>query len=307
MKNAIKDSLFLLIFALLFYMCSNVFILKGNGYGSDVVSFYDLPKQSLDIMFFGSSHSYSTFSPHLIEEKTGLKSYNFATQQQPVYITYYYMIEALKTQKPKYFVLDTLMFSFEEEYASEGVIRDALDRMKLSVNKIEAINTNVVDKETRKAYYINLIKYHSRYKDLHWQDFKQVFGLQGIDNKGFIGLPQNNDIYIDNSVFLKNTESKEITSKNKEYLMKIIELANDNGVELIFVKTPCALKKETFAYLNRMKEYANEYQLDYIDYNRLFTELDLQPGDFFDEGHLSESGAKKVSLHFADYIKEKNK
>lgn len=306
MKDVIKDSIFLIIFAFLFYMCSNVFILKGNGYGSDVVSFYDLPEQSLDIIFFGSSHSYSTFSPNLIEKKTGLKSYNFATQQQPVYITYYYMVEALKTQKPKYFVLDMHMFSFKDNYVKEGVVRDAVDRMKFSANKIDAIHANVADKEVRKSYYINFIKYHSRYKNIHWKDFKQAFDLQGIDNKGFTGLPQNNDIHIDNSDFLNRTDTKELILKNKEYLLKIIELAKKHDVELIFVKTPCALNEETVAYLNRMKKYAQEYQIDYIDYNLLFTELDLDTGDFYDNGHLSKTGANKVSSHFAEYIKEKN-
>lgn len=307
MKNAMKDCLFLLIFGLLFYMCSNVFILKGNGYGSDVVSFYDEAKQSLDLMFFGSSHSYATFSPDRIEEKTGLKSYNFATQQQPVYITYYYMVEALKTQRPKYFVLDTLMFTSSKDYASEGVVRDAVDRMKFSFNKINAINANVVDGEERQSYYINLIKYHSRYKNLHWPDIKQIFGLQGIDNRGFIGLPQNNDIFVDNTRVLETSDTKELTTKNREYFMKILDLVKKYDIELILVESPCMLSEEAVPYFNRMKQYAKEYQLDYIDYNLLFTELDLQIGDFYDYGHLSESGAMKVSDYFAKYINEKVK
>ena len=139
MKNLIKSIIFLTIFIILLHVCSNIFELKGNGFGSDVISFYNLKKNSLDIIFFGSSHSYASFYPDVIEEETNLKSYNFATQQQPIYITYHYMIEALKSQRPKYFVLETLMTSIDDEYATEGVNRDALDKMKLSKNKIHKL------------------------------------------------------------------------------------------------------------------------------------------------------------------------
>ena len=136
MKEFIKSVLFIIIFLILLNVSTNIFILKGNGYGSDVTSFYSEKKNSLDVIFFGSSHSYATFSPKIIQEYSNLNSYNFATQQQPIYITYYYMIEALKYQKPKYFVLDIRMLAVDEDYATEGVTRDAIDKMKISLNKI---------------------------------------------------------------------------------------------------------------------------------------------------------------------------
>ena len=73
MKNLIKSIIFSTIFIILLHVCSNIFELKGNGFGSDVISFYNLKKNSLDIIFFGSSHSYASFSPDVIEEETNLK------------------------------------------------------------------------------------------------------------------------------------------------------------------------------------------------------------------------------------------
>lgn len=307
MKNVIKDSLFMLIFFFLFYVCSNIFILKGNGYGSDVISFYDLKKNSLDLIFFGSSHSYATFSPNVIEKETGLRSYNFATQQQPVYISYYYIKEALKTQKPKYIVLETNMFKIEDDYMSEGVTRDALDRMHMSVNKINAIQTSVEDRELRKSYYFNLIKYHSRYADLTTNDFNSAFYLKGIENQGFIALDQRQDVWIDNSKYENISDTKKITEKNLYYLNKIIQLTQEYDIELILVKSPCQLDENAVLRFNWMKSYAVNQGIDYLDFNQNIILLELERGDFYDSGHLSKTGAKKASIYFSKYLNEKLK
>jgi hypothetical protein len=307
MKNLIKDLIFLIIFIILFVICSNIFVLKGNGFGSDVTSFYNLEKNSLDIIFFGSSHSYSTFNPELIEKESGLKSYNFATQQQPIQITYYYMVEALKTQKPKYFVLESHMLTLDYDYAEEGTIRDALDKMKPSLNKFNAINAAVKNKEDRASYYINIIKYHSRYKELTTADIKEGLLQNGIDNNGYISLESKPEVMIDNKKILKQNSKKEIYYKNIEYLNKIIELAKENDIELILVKTPCQMTDETQAKVNWLVEYTKENNIDFIDYNKKIKELDIKTGDFYDTGHLSGSGSTKVSKNFVEYIQKREK
>lgn len=302
MKNFIKDLIFLVIFAVLFYICTNIFVLKGNGYGSDVISFYNLRNNSLDIIFFGSSHSYSSFSPDIIEEETGFISYNFATQQQPIYITYHYMIEALKTQKPKYFVLDTLMLTADEEYTTEGVVRDALDKMKFSKNKIEAIKVSVENKEDRMSYYLNIIKYHTRYSELNLNDIKIGLNQIGLKNRGFISLPSNNEIMIDNSELLNITDELKISNKNLEYLEKIVKLAQENNITLIFVKTPCNLTEKQVKNINWIKEYSHKNDINFIDYNLNMNDLNLEIGDFYDYGHLSGTGAEKLSKDFSNYL-----
>lgn len=304
MKNLFKDIIFLIILILLFNICTNIFVLKGNGYGSDIISFYNLENDSLDAIFFGSSHSYATFSPDIIEAETGLKTYNFATQQQPIYITYHYMIEALKTQQPKYFILETKMLAVDDEYASEGVIRDAIDKMKNSLNKYEAIQVSVKNEEEKASYYFNIIKYHTRYNSLTKTDIITGLTYKGLDNRGFISLPSNKDIIVDNSEIIKISSQESLAEKNLKYLNKIIKLANDNDIKIIFVKSPCTLKVDEQKKYNWLKKYAQEKNISYIDYNYYFNELNLGIGDFYDNGHLSGTGAAKVSKAFAEYLKE---
>ncbi len=307
MKTAMRDLIFLIIFAILFLICTNIFELKGNGYGSDVISFYNLKKNSLDAIFFGSSHSYASFSPDIIEEETGLISYNFATQQQPIYITYYYMLEALKTQHPKYFIVEVKMLSVDNEFTTEGVVRDALDKMKFSKNKIDAIKTSVENKEDRISYYLNIIKYHTRYSELTKNDIVTGLTQIGLKNRGYISLPSNKEIMIDNEKIINITEKEKISEKNLEYLKKIIDLAEKNKITLIFIKAPCQLTEDEQKKYNWLKEFAKEKALDYIDYNKCLKILNLEIGDFYDYGHLSGTGSEKVSKNFSEYLKNKIK
>ena len=303
MKRFFKVILFLVIFLIILSVLWRILIRKGDGFGSDVYSFYNLEDNSLDIIFFGSSHCYSTFSPDVIEERTGLKSYNFSTQQQPINISYHFMVEALKTQKPKYFVLETRMFGVDDEYMEEGVVRDALDKMKMSPNKIEAINESVEKPEDRTSYYFNIIKYHSRFMEIGIEEIINAIKGKSVDNNGFVGLPSGKDVYIDNTNVLSITETTDLSNKNLQFLNKIIDLCKQNNITLILAKSPCILSEEDQKHYNKVKEIAKENNIQYVDYNTMFDELNFTfPEDFYDYGHLSKSGAEKVTTNFSNFI-----
>lgn len=302
MKHLIKDLVFILIFLIILHFCTNIFVLKGNTFGSDVTSFYREKKNSLDMIFFGSSHSYATFSPDIIKEKTGLNSYNFATQQQPIYITYHYMVESLKTQKPRYFVLEGHMLTIDQDYTTEGVTRDAIDKMHFSYNKIQAINTSVKDVTERLPYYFNIIKYHTRYNSLDKNDIIDGLLMKGINNKGYKALDSKKDILVNNNHLINIKGQKIISSKNLEYLNKIIKLCENNNIQLIVVVSPCALNEEMNKKYNWLEEYLNSNKIQFVNYNKKFKDLNISYGDFYDTGHLSYIGAEKISTAFSKYL-----
>lgn len=301
-KILFRIILFFALFILLLQLVSNMFVMKGSGYGTDVISFYNEPKNSLDMIFFGSSHSYSTFSPEIIYKETGLKSYNFATQQQPLWITYHYMKESLKYQKPKYMVVEILMAASSENYMSEAVNRDAIDKMRPSLNKIEVINASVEKIDDRLSYYFNIIKYHDRWNNIIKNDVTDY--LRTDPNKGFTYLNGNRKKAIKTNV-KKISEKEKISLKNEIYLNKIISLGKENNIELIFVKTPCSTTIEEHKKYNYVKNIVQSYNYKYINYNEKYDELELDfEKDFYDSGHLVGKAALKVTKHFSNYLKE---
>lgn len=290
----------IVLFILIFNTLTLLLVRKGNGYGTDVLNFYKQEKNSIDILFLGSSHSYSSFNPYLIEEKTGLSGYNFCTQQQPIWITYYYLKEALKYQSPKYIVLDVHMaIAQNNDFAEESVNRDAIDKMKFSLNKFNAINKSVETSDERVSYYFNIIKYHSRYKTLSSIDFKTAFCNYTVDNKGYIALPKSN--YTFENTPINSSEIQNITNKNEEYLIKIINLAKKENIKLILVKTPAKYSLEEFKKLNYINKLAQEHKITFINYIKDIDSINLNyNSDFYDSGHLNSSGSEKFTNKFIE-------
>ena len=153
MKKVIKPIagvlVFILLFALIFTRVSEILCRKTVGgawnYTEKISGFYNSPQNEYDVMFFGSSNTYCSFNPLVMYEENGTKSYILATQNQPVWASYTYMKEALKTQKPKLLVMDILAFTYEEEYADEGVTHSYMDDLPLTKNKLELAEVSAPD------------------------------------------------------------------------------------------------------------------------------------------------------------------
>lgn len=298
MKKIIRYIIFVIIFIVIFNRLTLLLVRKGNGYGTDVLNFYSQNRNSIDILVLGSSHAYSAFNPYLIEQETGLNCYDFSTQQQPIWITYYYLKEALKYQQPKYVVLEVHMaIAGNEKYAEEQVNRDAIDKMRISTNKIKAINSSVT-KADRVYYYFNIMKYHYRYKELNSSDFKTAFLNYSIDNKGYTPLDETD--YIFNKKNIKSSDKvTKIFDKNELYLNKIVKLTKKNNIKLIFVKTPAIYDEEENKKLNYLEEYAKDNNILFFDYINNIDCINLEDNDFYDSGHLNKNGSYKFSLEFS--------
>ena len=104
-----------------------------------VGGFYNEEEDQFQVMFFGPSHAYAAFSPLELWEETGIKSYVFATQQQPLWATYTYIKEALKTQSPSLIVVECHMLLDDQEYYADPVTYSYSDEIPLSRNKVEQI------------------------------------------------------------------------------------------------------------------------------------------------------------------------
>ena len=139
MKNKvlkiIKAAAFIALTAMIIVLITPVFQKKNiNGawnYTVKVNAFKNLEKDILDVIFFGSSHAYCSFVPSEFD-KYGLDSYVLATQQQTSAMSYYYMVEALKTQSPSVIVYETYMIGEKEYIPEDSVIYDAADQLPMS-------------------------------------------------------------------------------------------------------------------------------------------------------------------------------
>ncbi|MCR4718083.1 MAG: hypothetical protein K5768_00445 [Firmicutes bacterium] len=300
-KRIVAVVVFLAIFFVLFSLCDRILSRKETkgwwNVTAKIDGFYNSPKDEYDVMFFGSSNTYCSFNPLVIWKETGVKSYVFATQQQPLWATYYYMKDAFKRQSPDIAVVDVLMLSKNDEYYDDGVNYTFSDNMPFSTDKIKLAYVSA-PKGRRLGLVFRFLKYHSRWNELTKEDFEYKKKNMSDYSKGFYMLTSVSDRAIHTD--LENvTEIEPISDKNREYLYKIIELCKEKNVRLMLVKTPSNSTEEEKKYYNTAQKIAEENGLDFVDYNMLYNEIGLDLSkDFFDEHHLNIYGAEKFTKYF---------
>ncbi|GAB1477413.1 hypothetical protein MASR2M70_22530 [Bacillota bacterium] len=302
---------FVLVFLLIFSEFSGVLMhkqIEGRwNMTAKVAGFYNEEPDSFDVLFFGSSHMYCSVDPEILKEETGLRAYVFATQLQPLWISYHYMIEALKTQKPKLLVLEVNMAAKygQEEYLDEATNHAAIDPIPMSLNKMRMIFASAPHGQ-RRYYIFNIMKYHDRWESLEKPDYVRTYRIATDPEKGYVRLDKvEADVAWEDVSGI--TESLESSQKNIDYLNRIMDLARQNGIPLLLFKSPSNVTAEEKMYYNGVGELAAEKGVTYIDFNSSYhyheMGINLEE-DFYDQRHLNENGVKKFVPYFGGFLQD---
>lgn len=274
--------------------------------------FYALKKNSVDVLFFGSSHAVSTLNPQVVYDNYGITSYNLGSEQQSMVVSYYWLREALKYQNPKVVVIDTYMlfknidgYVENELNCSEGAVRKAMDSMRFSPLKCEAAKTieKLDPTQNGLSYIFTNIRYHSRWTSLGEKDFVADEMLDHKAVKGFsVQGGTNPDIQYSpiNASDAMQTEGANMEKTPKEYMDKIVELCNAEGIELVLVNIPSYSTAEMY---KSTREYAESKAVPYYDFNEevLFNEIEYNPQENL-LGHPNYEGARKVSMYIGKLL-----
>ena len=308
-KKLIKTGKILLTAALfvLAYFVLNHALLRKTKYGDwnylvKVGNFDLIEKNSMDVIVLGSSHAYCSIDNLLLKEKYGFESYTLATQQQSVKLNYYYFQEMLKTQSPEVVVVELFMVGRVNGYQSDDILHDAIDVLPMSMNKIQMIE-DAVPEDKRMEHYFPIIKYHTRWKELTWDDFSFDYKSWVDEERGFVRLKQVYQTELDLSLSLGRV--RELTAEELEYLGKIENLAAENNIKLIYLYAPYPMDGNGVDYAYTLEQYAKSKGILYLNGYELLTELNYDGAtDFCDEyGHLNESGAIKLTHYLAQFLK----
>lgn len=308
----IKTICFLLLFTGLYALSMEVFRWKDFHYkkypnSATVSGFYKMKKNTIDIIFLGSSHGVHAFDPQVLYDKYGLCSYNLSTEQQSLVISYFLLEEALKYQKPSAIILDSLMCFKHKEYpmnSKETCIRKVIDQMKFSQLKVRAINEicNIDPTLMKSSFYMLNLRYHERWKSLSKTDFYFKQLNKPFLMKGFspIDFPWKNKTY--SPLKTPNKQKSAIMQINMElYLNKIVDLCKEKEIPLLLVKTPYL--KWDYAKHKCMQSFADKKMLNFYDFNteELYA---LSNYDYSKDGyhHIGNSGAYKVSSTLGEIL-----
>ena len=320
-----KIIIFLLLFLFFFFSISELISKRRDAKKWDYI--YS-SNTEIDLLIMGSSYSYNSINPLIIDSLININSFNLGSPSQNIIQTYFNLLEVLKHKKLKVILLDvTTLMRIKSSSLSLKYIN--LSGMKFSKNKINSFLKDVNFNEYSNALPIFLKERFNwkRLKFFYKIGFQHGNGVYAITGKWNKMRWQNN--FNDNFeydpnyvykykgyVFYKNILSEEsyqnkiltidsslyeISEINKEHLVQLIDECQKNNIKLILFK-PIILGGH-FSKIINLNYYINKYSLQYYNLNHYMNDLNIIYTDFSDNNnHLSIKGAKKVSTLISNLL-----
>ena len=278
-----------------------------DNYHDEHEGFYDLEKDTVDVLYIGSSHSFSSISPEDIYKKYGITGYVQGSSCQKVWQSYYYLEEFLYTQHPKIVILDTFM-ALDGGAQSEPFNREAIDKMRMSPAKLKSAwmaKRMNVEEEDFISYIFPALRYHDRWKELSDQDYKYIFMPRTSSAKGF--LPRQGSVAAEFNIkdYNNKTEVQTLNGTCADYLNKIKKLCDTNGMEFILVKWPTCLWSLSSSLT--IEQWANENDVRFLDFIankdlRAAVNIDWNVDSLDGGNHLNYEGAMKMTDWMGAYL-----
>ena len=291
--------------------------------------FYSIEANSLDMVYIGSSHSYCTFDPEIIDQQLNTSSFQLGTPLQHPDSSYYVLQEVLKYQKPKVVVFEIYWDMLDESFDIKQ--SDLLFKAWKSKDLQNKYIKEVFPINEKAKYYIKALRYQQDVYAYYNNRLKAKLSKLGLNNtnmkkddnktipkdvyrsKGYVVSHQvisKSEMEEDNQFNNYDAKNWTFDKNQKKYIDKIIELCNTNDIKLIFVTAPIANvsmeKIKNYDYINnQIIEFANNNEIPYIDYNMINKEQSLLKIEHFrDDAHLNQTGSELVGLHFALVVKK---
>lgn len=276
------------------------------------LSFYDEPKNSLDIIFMGSSLGYSSFNPLIFNSVLNLNSYNLGTATQDIKQIYYNLDEVLEYQKPSMVIVEAYSLDINDESEEErlGFLFENLDYQKMSFRKLVAANNQFISLKNKINAVSPLIRNHNEWSNIEFiQDNIQF----EYERNRFLGYKLENR-QVKQKVLEKAIDKAPdeyiLPEENKAYFRKLSNLCKTNDIKLLVVRAPVLLSNYKKEYYDRAyqstKELCESEDIEYIDYNMQWKNLLFDNSYFSDAIHLNYKGAIKISEHLASQLKNEN-
>lgn len=284
------------------------------------LAMYEQPRDSIDVVMLGSSHVHYGINTARLWEEYGISAYDYSSAEQPLWISYYYLKEICKTQKPKVVVLDFLSpAAFQEDYKHTYThLSDSLNGFRFNLNKLKMLTVSLDwEKDQWDKYFPSFFGYHDRYDDLKEEDFEEL-KYDYVNFKGFTPYfdksPQSQPTLPDTSDVLPPSD------KSIKYLNKIIDYTRKNDIKLYLTVIPYYINWEhvtdvvqedgerynwLMQYVMKLNEAGDDHVVfDYALCHYWDMGIDFESGeDTQDESHLNYNGATKFSSYLGSKLR----
>lgn len=302
-KNILAIGMVLIAFCMVFLLLSRLLqpkYMTELEEGSFISQYYRETGDH-DVIFLGDCEVYANYSPMELYRNYGITAYIRGTPQQLVWMSYYIAEETFRYEKPRVLVFNVNAMRYSEP-VSEAYNRLTIDQMRWSASKAGIISASMTKEEQFLSYVFPILRYHSRYDKLTWEDITYLFRVK--DNT-YHGFQLHTEVEPAGALPVKKIlPDYQFEDICYEYLEKLRLLCEENEVELILVKAPSLYPYWYEEYDAQIREYADAHGLSFYNFIEHSDEIGLDfTTDTYDGGyHLNLSGAVKLSRYFGNIL-----
>ena len=302
----IRAVCFSLIVVLLLAYANFVFTPKHDYGICSMMTYYRQEEDTIDVLTIGTSLAYAGINTNVLWKEYGIAAYNLCSAEQPFWVSYYTLQEALKTQHPKLILLDAKPANYKRDYSKRGRTILSTYGIRDLRNRIHAILACVETPQDATSYILGLPEVHSNYKKLEAGDFTfpPDNGGRGDSWKGYI---ESDLIEAHEKPSVKwNSTKRDMNSREEEYARKIFELAQKENTQVVLIGLPNPDYANDHLYYNALWAIAKRYGVTGINYNHPDNDCGLQyETDFADWQHLNVQGSIKFSRKLGADLRDK--
>ena len=287
--------------------------------GRSVRGVYNEEKNSLQVIWLGTSHLQSGVSPMSIYQATGIRSYNLSTTAQPLLSGYYRLKYVLKRQKPKLVIMDVgACFRGKAWQRLEPAWRRMIDALpwyalpeKLEQSMAMVSLNDSMGFEDIASGLLPILKYRynlalTRY-DFMYRGYDLPYPQKGQAVVPIILGSKKENLTATNEA--SKEKNRKVLDQQRETLEKINDLCKANGCELVLTKVPVNKPTSYGGYWSvdkheLIQELADEMGVRFIDLNFEDLDIDWKKETWDGGGHMNLMGALKVSDFYAQWLTE---
>lgn len=269
-----------------------------------ITTFYTLEEDTVDVLVLGTSCAYSGVNTNVLWQEYGIASYNLCTAEQPYWVTYHYLKEAVKTQHPRLILLDAKASIYQDDYTKRGRTILSTYGIRDFGARLEAIMA-CVGPEKFLDFALVFNELHSYYADVRAENivYPPDNGGRGPDWKGYIEMDKTEQHEAPSVVW--TSTRKPLNARQEAYFVKILDLAAANDIPVMLVGFPNPDYENDHMYYNSLWYVAEQHGVDGINYNDPDLRLRLRySSDFADWQHLNVKGSVTFTRRLGSDLKE---
>jgi len=272
-----------------------------------------VPKNTLDIVYMGNSHSKTTFIPEVIDRLLGINSLQVSTVGESIYQTQFEFKEVLHYQDPKLIILEANpIYSGSPSDEVKSWNYSFFYAMPFSARKFMNAHRFFGDDDLLK-FYLPFISYHADWKNPDQvrerakkalellKQWKKAEWQIELPHKGYENYLVSLPLEAEQEIYMESDNcSIADFEKRLEITEAMLQAAEQDGQQVVIMETPQFVNPFSDCR-DQLAGLAERYGVAYVS---LLDNAPRPPLWFGDDEHMTQFGALIASVETAQYLAE---